>query len=62
MDEIELTPEERKKMSYLSGEIKKCAKCKKTFFVARSNQANYVYRRSNRFYCSWACYRKGKKK
>lgn len=59
---MELTQEERKSMSYLAGERKQCAECKTQFFLARYNQARYVYRKNGRFYCSWTCYRKGKKK
>ena len=37
IDDI-LTPEERKKMNYLKDEVKKCAICRKEFFVDYRSQ------------------------
>lgn len=58
----DLTPEERKKMNYLPGEQKKCAKCGKKFYVARNFASSYAYKKKikygrERFYCSWTCFR-----
>lgn len=63
IDDI-LTPEERKKMNYLKDEVKKCAICRKEFFADYRSQKTYAYqeKRRKRFYCSWTCFRKGKKR
>lgn len=59
-----LTEEERKKMSFKEGELKKCYKCGKQFYLPRTQSESYAYKKKTRgtygrakFFCSWSCYR-----
>ena len=57
-----LTEEERKKMNFHAGELKKCPQCGKKFYIARTNSDVYTYRRKiggrERYFCSWSCFRR----
>lgn len=60
---LTLSRAERKQLNFQPGELKKCAECKKRFYIPRGQTVEYAYKKKRpkygreKFYCSWSCYR-----